>query len=86
MHRHLTPRSLERAQWLCDLLAALGDADRLLALLDTDGGFPHETERLRRQIDTVRSELQLLNLVVLGEDRVVGNSWPEPSRPQAAEG
>ena len=79
MHRRLTPRSLSRAQWFSDLLAALTDAERLLALLDADGGFPSETDRLRRRIQLVRSELALLNRVAEGEGRVVGAHWPEPA-------
>ncbi len=78
MHRHLTPRSLGRAQWLSDLLAALTDAERLLVLLVADGSFPGETDKLRRRIQLVRSELELLNRVAHGEGRVVGGSWPEP--------
>ena len=78
MQRRLTPRALGRTQWYNDLLAALTEAERLLALLEADGGFPEETMRLRRRIQTVAAELELLNRIARGEGRVVGGSWPEP--------
>lgn len=83
MHRHLTPRSLKRAQWFKDLTTALAEAEKLLAILEADGGFPVETARLRIRVQNVRSELELLNRVMLGEGRVVGKSWPDPAPAQA---
>ena len=79
MQRRITPRSLGRAQWFSDLLVALREAERLLGLLETDGGFPDETIRLKRRIQSVSSELELLDRVARGEGRVVSNSWPEPA-------
>lgn len=85
MHRRLTPRALGRTQWYADLLAALNEAERLLALLEADGGFPQEAVRLRRRVQTVSAELELLNRVARGEGRVVGSSWPDPAPARAAE-
>jgi|RhiMetdeSRZDD1v2_1073273.scaffolds.fasta_scaffold587939_2 hypothetical protein len=85
MQRHLTPRALGRAQWFSDLLTALGEAERLLALLDADGGFPEEAISLKRRIQVVTSELELLNRVARGEGRVVSSSWPEPLQAGSAE-
>lgn len=76
MHRHLTPRALKRAQWFSDLTLALVEAEKLLAILELDGGFPAETVRLRVRVQAVRSELALLNRVALGEGRIVGPAWP----------
>lgn len=78
MHRHLTPRTLQRAQWFTDLSTALAEAEKLLAILEASASFPAETARLRLRIRTVRSELELLNRVALGEGRVVSSSWPDP--------
>jgi hypothetical protein len=77
MHRHRTPRALQRSQWFQDLTTALAEAEKLLAMLEADGGFPGETARLRVRVQAVRSELELLNRVALGEGRVVGPGWPE---------
>lgn len=85
MQRHLTPRTLGRAQWFSDLLTALGEAERLLALLEADGGFPDEASRLKRRIQVVTSELELLNRAVLGEGRIVSSIWPEPRQAGPAE-
>lgn len=76
MHRHLTPRALQRAQWFKDLTAALAEAEKLLGILEADGGFPVEAARLRIRVQNVRSELELLNRVMRGEGRVVGSAWP----------
>ena len=76
MHRHLTPRALQRAQWFKDLNTALADAEKLLSILETDGSFPAETARLRMRVQRVRSEIELLNRVIIGEGRIVGPSWP----------
>ena len=76
MHRHLTPRALQRAQWFKDLTIALAEAEKLVAILEADGGFPAELARLRMRIQKLRSELELLNRVMVGEGRVVGPSWP----------
>lgn len=83
MQRHLTPRALKRAIWFTELTAALAEAEKLLAILEVDGGFPVETARLKVRVQNVRSELELLNRVMLGEGRVVGTSWPEPAPIQA---
>lgn len=85
MQRRLTPRSLGRAQWFSDLLVALNEAERLLALLEADGGFPDDAIKLRRRIQVVSSELELLDRVARGEGRVIGSCWPEPAPAQAAE-
>jgi uncharacterized membrane protein YfbV (UPF0208 family) len=85
MQRRITPRSLSRAQWFSNLLVALNEAERLLALLEESGGFPEETVRLKRRIQTVSSELELLDRVARGEDRVVSSSWPDPAPARAAE-
>ena len=84
MQRRITPRSLSRAQWFSDLLVALNEAERLLALLEESGGFPEETTRLKRRIQTVSSELELLDRVARGEGRVISSSWPEPASAGAA--
>ena len=85
MQRRITPWSLGRAQWFSDLLVALNEAERLLALLDADGGFPDETTKLRERIQLVSSELELLDRVARGEGRVIGSCWPEPVAARAAE-
>jgi hypothetical protein len=85
MQRRLTPRSLGRAQWFSDLLVALNEAERLLDLLETDGSFRDETAWLRRRIQHVSSELELLDRVARGEGRVVSSSWPEPMQAGTAE-
>lgn len=85
MQPHLTPRALGRTQWYSDLLTALGEAERLLALLEADGGFPEEAIGLKRRIQVVTSELELLNRDARGEGRVVSSSWPEPLQAGGAE-
>ena len=85
MQRHLNPRAIERARWFADITAALGEAETLLALLERDGGYPEETGRLRQRIQIVRSELSLLNRVILGVGRIVPGSWPESSVAGGAE-
>lgn len=85
MHRHLTPRAIRRAQWFADVTTALGEAEKLLALLERDGGYPEETGQLRQRIQIVRSELSLLNRVILGEGRIVPGSWPESARADGSE-
>ena len=85
MQRRITPRSLGRAQWFSDLFVALNEAERLLALLDSDGSFPDEAMRLRRRIQLVSSELEQLDRVARGEGRVIGSCWPEPEPARAAE-
>lgn len=84
MQRRLTPRSLSRAQWFSDLLVALNEAERLLALLEANQGFPDETLRLRQRIQTLSSELEQLDRVARGEGRVVSGSWPEPAATRTA--
>lgn len=85
MQQRITPRSLGRAQWFSDLLVALNEAERLLALLEATGGFPDETVRLKCRIQAVSSELELLDRVARSEDRVISSSWPEPMPTRAAE-
>ena len=85
MKRHLTPRALKRAEWFRDLTTALAEAEKLLLILETGGGFPAETKRLRDRVQAVRTEIELLNRVMLGEGRVVGKSWPEGMPIQAVE-
>jgi hypothetical protein len=86
MQRRITPRSLGRAQWFSDLLTALNEAERLLGLLDVSGGFPEETIRLRRRIQALSSEFELLDRVARGEGRVVSANWPESAPVRIAEG
>ena len=74
-------RSLGRAHWYGELTAALGEAERLLLLLESDGSFPAETGRLCLRVAKVRSEVEMLNRMTLSEDRIVGIPWPEPTRP-----
>ena len=76
MHRNITPSSLKRAQWINDLTAALADAEKLLALLEGGAESHGEAARLQSRIQSVRSELDLLNRVMAGEARVVGSAWP----------
>ena len=83
MHLHRTSRALQRAQWFFDLSYALAEAEKLLAMMEADGSFPDEAARLRLRIRVVRSELALLNKVVLSEGRVVG-AWPNPAPVPAA--
>ena len=85
MQRRITPRSMGRSQWFSDLLVALNEAERLLSLLETDGSFPDEAIRLRRRIQMVSSELELLDRVARGEGRVIGGCWPEPLPARVAE-
>ena len=77
MQRRITPRSLGRAQWFSDLLVALNEAERLLALLEESRGFPEETARLRQRIQTLSAEFEQLDRVARAEGRVIGSSWPE---------
>ena len=77
MRRHLSQRSLKRAEWFADLANALREAERLLALLDADGGYPGERARLRLRIQELRSEVERLNRVWQTQGRVVGGAWPE---------
>lgn len=83
MQRRLTPRALQRAQWYSDLTAALGEADKLLWLLDRDAAFPAETSSLRRRIQALRSELALLDRVASGKDRILGPVWPNQAAARA---
>lgn len=55
-------------------------------MLEADGGFPVETVRLRLRVQAVRSELELLNRVMMGEGRVVGDCWPEPPPTRSGKG
>ena len=85
MHRHLTPRTLQRAQWFSDLTTALAEAQILLGMLEEGGGFAAETARLRQRVQAVQVELERLNRVALGEGRVVGGSWPDAAPAYAGE-
>jgi uncharacterized membrane protein YfbV (UPF0208 family) len=85
MQRRITPRSLGRAQWFSDLLVALTEAERLLVLLESDRGFQQESDSLRRRIQSLSAELELLDRVARGEGRVVGSCWPDPAPARAAE-
>lgn len=85
LQRRITPQSLGRAQWFSDLIVALYEAERLLALLETDGKLSDETIGLRQRIQSVSSELELLDRLARGEGRVIGSGWPEPPPAQAAE-
>ncbi|HET9428285.1 MAG TPA: hypothetical protein VFO69_07995 [Allosphingosinicella sp.] len=85
MQRRITPRSSGRAQWFSALIVALNEAERLLSLLETDGGFPNEAVRLRRRIQLVSSELESLDRIARGEERVVSSCWPEPDGARTAE-
>ncbi len=76
MLRRLTPRALERAQWYSDLIIALGEAEKLLVILELDGGFPAETAKLRKRVETLRAEVTQLNRIVLGEGRILPGDWP----------
>lgn len=76
MLRRLTPRALERAQWYSDLIIALGEAEKLLVILELDGGFAAETAKLRKRVETLRAEVTQLNRVVLGEGRILPGDWP----------
>ena len=72
-------RSLIRPSWIKDLAAALSDAERMLAALEADGRFPAETIQLRIRVDTIRSEMELLDRVTRNGDRVVRAPWPDPT-------
>jgi hypothetical protein len=76
MQQHLTRRALERAQWFSDLTRALTEAEKLLKLMEADGGFPLETARLRQRVETVRIELDLLNRAIPTQGRIVNGEWP----------
>lgn len=82
MHRHRTPRAVQRAQWFSDLTSALSEAEKLLGMIDAGNGYPAEAACLRRRIQLVRSELAVLNKVILSEERVIG-TWPDPAPPSA---
>ena len=77
MHRHLSPRAIERARWFANIVSAMGEAEKLLALLERDGKHPEETGRLRQRIQIIRSELGLLDRVIRGEGRIVSANWPQ---------
>jgi hypothetical protein len=85
MQRRITPRSLGRAQWFSDLFVALKEAEQLLALMEADGRFHGETIALKSRIQSVSSELELLDRVARGEGRVIGSCWPEPLTASTAE-
>ena len=79
MPQKVQSRSLDRARWYGDLTAALREAERLLLLVEADGGFPAESVRLRLRVAAVRSELELLNRMVQSQDRILGIPWSETS-------
>jgi hypothetical protein len=72
-------RSLSRAHWYGELTSALGEAERLLLLLEADGSFPVGTGRLSLRVAAVRSEVEMLNRFIQTEDRIVGVPWSQPS-------
>ena len=77
MALNVQARSLGRAHWYGELTAALGEAERLLLLLESDGSFPAETGRLCLQVAAVRSEMEMLNRMTLSENRIMGVPWSE---------
>ena len=79
MPQKVQSRSLDRARWYGDLTAALREAERLLLLVEADGGFSAESVRLRLRVAAVRSELELLNRLVQSQDRILGIPWSETS-------
>lgn len=76
MHRLRTSRAEERSQWFADITSALRETEKLLMLLETGGSFAEKAARLRLRVETVRSDLDLLNRTTLGEGRVLGAAWP----------
>ena len=60
-----------RPDWITDLSVALTDAERLLSLLEADGRYPTETIQLRRRVETVRSEMELLVPMARSGERVI---------------
>jgi hypothetical protein len=84
MHTNITPSSLKRAQWITDLIDALADAEMLLLMLEEGDEFAGESARLRLRIQSVRSEVDLLNRVISGEGRVVSSTWPNLGATSAA--
>ena len=79
MPQKVQSRSLDRARWYGDLTAALREAERLLLLVEADGGFSAESVRLRLRVAAVRSELELLNRLVQSQDRILGILWSQTS-------
>ena len=77
--------SLIRTNWISNLAVALSDAERLLATLEADGEFPMKTLRLRHRVETVRSEVELLNRMLHHGDRVMRTPWPDPASIRTAE-
>lgn len=85
MQQQPGPRTLIRTNWISNLTVALGDAERLLATLEADGEYPAETLRLRHRVETVRSEVELLNRMMGCGDRVMRTPWPDPTSVHAGE-
>jgi len=76
MNHHHSPRAIRRAQWFVELTSALTEAEKLLMLMEADGGHPDEAARLRQRVEAVRADLGILNRVVLAESRIVSSEWP----------
>ena len=85
MQQQRNSGSLIRTNWISNLTVALSDAERLLATLEADGEYPTETVRLRHRVETVRSEVELLNRMLGHGDRVMRTPWPDPASIHAAE-
>ena len=85
MHQQPGPRTLIRMNWISELIVALGDAERLLAMLEAHGEYPGETLRLRFRVETVRSEVELLDRMLKRGDRVMRTPWPDPALINAGE-
>ena len=73
-------RSLSRAHWYGELNSALEEAERLLFLLEADGSFTAESGRLCIRVAAIRSEVEMLNRIMLSEDRIVGVPWSQAGR------
>lgn len=80
MNRSRTRRTIEREQWFADIVAALGEAEKLLTLIDRDGDDAKETGRLRQRIHAVRAELSLLSRIARRKERILPGNWPQPVR------
>ena len=73
-------RSLRRAQWYGELISTLGEAERLLLLLEADRSITSETNRLCLRVAAVRSEVEALNRIRHPDDRIVGVPWSKAER------
>jgi hypothetical protein len=57
----------------------LGEAERLLLLLEADTSFPVDMSRLCLWVAAVRSEVETFNWMANSEDRIVGTPWSDPA-------